>query len=391
MNIHEHQAKGLFAQYGVPTLKGIVAFSADEAVQKLDETFPNSPLWVVKAQIHAGGRGKAGGVLLAKSRDDVKSHAEKLLGSTLVTHQTGAEGQKVRRIFVEDGCQIDREIYLAITLNRNTSKLSIIASAEGGVDIEEVAEKTPEKIFNLSVDPLLGVKGYHAQILADKLNFSPAVSKQFKKLLINLYRLYVEKDAELVEINPLVVTKDDQLIALDGKMSFDGNALFRHSDIQELRDEHEEDESEVEAKEYDLNYIKLDGSIGCMINGAGLAMATMDIIKHYGSEPANFLDVGGGATKERVSKAFQIILKDPNVKAILINIFGGIMRCDVIAEGIVSAASEANIHVPLVVRLQGTKEKEGKEILSKSNLNIISVDDLGKAAEQVVSKSREAA
>lgn len=385
MNIHEYQAKGILESYGVPVLESGVAYSPEEALevaQKLKETM-KTPLWVVKAQIHAGGRGKAGGVILCRTLEEVEVAAKKLLGQTLVTHQTGPEGQLVRRIFIESGCAIDREIYLSLVLNRKTSRLAFIASNEGGMDIEEVAAHTPEKILNLSIDPAEGFQGHHSRQLAFFLNIPAPLHKEFYNLLNGLYEATIEKDAGLIEINPLVITKEGQILALDAKMNFDDNALWRHGDIESLRDEDEEDPAEIEAKAHELNYVKLDGKIGCMVNGAGLAMATMDIIKLHGGEPANFLDVGGGATTERVKAAFEIILRDPHVKAILINIFGGIMRCDIIAEGIVAAARETSIAVPLVVRLQGTNHELGKKILSDSGLAITALDSLDEAAQKV--------
>jgi succinyl-CoA synthetase beta subunit len=382
MNIHEYQAKALLHEYGVVVPAGNVVYAVDE-VDAVLESMP-ADLWVVKAQIHAGGRGKAGGVILCKNKDDVKLACQKLLGSTLVTHQTGPKGQKIGRVYIETGTGIDRELYLSIVLNRKMSKLTVIASKAGGMDIEEVAAKTPEKIINYSIDPLLGVRDYMAKEIAFALDLKNQAVAHFSKLLSNLYEMFLEKDATLIEINPLVVTKEGDLMVLDAKVSFDENALFRHQDIEALRDEAEEDPSEVEAKKYDLNYVKLDGTIGCMVNGAGLAMATMDIIKLYGAYPANFLDVGGGATQEKVTAAFKIILSDPDVKAILINIFGGIMRCDIIASGIVSAAKDIRLTVPLVVRLQGTNMDQGKEILKSSGIAVITADSLEDAASKVV-------
>ena len=389
MNIHEYQAKQIFQKFGIQTLNGSVAYTASEAVE-VAERLPGT-LWVVKAQIHAGGRGKAGGVILARSIDEVRQAADKLLGSTLVTHQTGPEGQEVRRIFVEEGCDIDRELYLSATVDRKNERIGIIASAAGGVDIEEVAANTPDKIVRLSVDITTGLQGYHTRNAGFAMGLEGQQLKQFGKILQGVYKAFVELDANMIEINPLVITKSGDVIALDAKMNFDDNGLFRHPAIEDLRDEDEEDPMERQAKELDLSYIKLDGTIGCMVNGAGLAMATMDIIKLNGAEPANFLDVGGGAAQEKVAAAFKLILADPNVEAILINIFGGIMRCDVIAKGIVAAAKEVSLTVPMVVRLQGTNFELGKEILAESGLKIISADDLGEAAEKVVSVAKEAA
>ena len=339
--------------------------------------------WVVKAQIHAGGRGKAGGVKVCKSPDEVKTYASNLLGSNLVTHQTGPKGQKVRKIYIEAAANIEKEFYLSLVLNRNTSEICVIASAEGGVDIEGVAEKHPDKIINLNICCASGIHAYHARQVAAIYGILDK-AKEVLRLLHGLYDFYTSCDCSLIEINPLVLTSEGTLLALDAKVSFDDNALFRHESIRELSDPFEEDASETEAKSYDLNYIKLDGKIGCLVNGAGLAMATMDIIKHYGGEPANFLDVGGGATKENVSKAFQIILKDPEVKAILVNIFGGIMRCDIIALGIIAAATEMKLDVPLIVRLQGTNKDLGKQLLESSGLNIIAADGLDEAAQKAV-------
>ncbi len=355
--------------------------SVDEAVEAADEL--GYPV-VVKAQIHAGGRGKGGGVKLAKSQDEARAAAEAILGMNLITHQTGPKGKLVKRLLVEKGCDIARELYLGATLDRKTSRVTIMASAEGGVEIEEVAAKSPEKIFKIAVDPKTGVDEGEARDVAAKLDLSGDLGGDFFNFVSKLYTCYVEADCSLAEINPLVVTGDNKLLALDAKINFDDNALYRHPDYEELRDLDEEDPAEIEASQYDLAYIKLDGTIGCMVNGAGLAMATMDIIKHYGAEPANFLDVGGGATTEKVTAAFKIILQDPNVKAILVNIFGGIMRCDVIAEGVVAAAKEIHIKVPVVVRLQGTNVDQGKKILDESGLDLHSEDDLAKAAQHVV-------
>ncbi len=389
MNIHEHQAKELFAKYGVVVPRGKVAFSVDEATQAAEEL--GGPVWVVKAQIHAGGRGKGGGVKVVKSVEEVTATAGDLLGMTLVTHQTGPAGKEVQRIYVEDGCDIARELYLSMLIDRGTSRITVMASTEGGMDIEEVAAKTPEKIQFVSVDPATGLQAFHARRIAFGLELEGKQVGSAVKFLMALYKAFTETDASLIEINPLVVTAAGEVMALDAKMNFDDNALYRRPDIAALRDESEEDPAELEAAEHELSYIKLDGSIGCMVKGAGLSMATMDIIKLYGGEPANFLDVGGGATRERVTEAFKIILSDSNVEGILVNIFGGIMRCDVIAEGIVAAAKEISIGVPLVVRLEGTNVDLGKQILADSGLPILSGDDLGDAAEKVVKAVKEAA
>ena len=399
MNIHEYQAKELYRQYGVNTPKGVAAFTVEEAV-KAAQQLPG-PVWVVKAQIHAGGRGKGkfkeaaagdkGGVRLAKSIDEVKAFAEQMLGSTLVTVQTGPAGRVVKRLYVEDGSQIERELYLSALVDRATSRISFIASQAGGMDIEQVAHDTPEKIVTLTIDPASGYFPFHGRKIAFALGLIGDQVGQCVKMIGDLYRLFVDKDMSMLEVNPLVVTKDGKLICLDGKMDFDSNALYRHKDILELRDLEEEDPAEVEASKYDLSYVKLDGSIGCMVNGAGLAMATMDIIKLYGEEPANFLDVGGGASKEKVQAAFKIILSDPAVKGILVNIFGGIMRCDIIAEGVVAAAREMAITVPLVVRLEGTNVELGKKILAESGLKIVPADDLADAAAKVTAEVKKAA
>jgi succinyl-CoA synthetase beta subunit len=389
MNIHEYQAKQVLGSFGVPVPRGFVAFSADEAVEAAEKL--GGPVWVVKAQIHAGGRGKGGGVKVVKSIDEVRAEATRMLGMTLVTHQTGPEGKEVGRVYIEEGSDIARELYLSALVDRATSRISFIASTEGGMDIEEVAEKTPEKILTISVDPASGISGHHGRQIAFALGLEGGQAKQANALIANLYQAFVEKDMSLLEINPLVVTGAGDLICLDAKVNFDSNALYRQKDIVELRDLAEEDPAEIEASKYDLSYIKLDGKIGCMVNGAGLAMATMDIIKLYGSEPANFLDVGGGATKEKVTEAFKIILSDDNVEGILVNIFGGIMRCDIIAEGVVAAAKELSLDVPLVVRLEGTNVDEGKEIMANSGLPIIAADDLNDAAEKIVAAVKEAA
>ena len=389
MNIHEYQAKQVLEAYQVPVPRGHVAFTPDEAVKAAEEL--GGPVWVVKAQIHAGGRGKGGGVKVVKSLEEVREEATRMLGMTLITHQTGPEGREVGRIYVEDGSDIARELYLSALVDRATSRISFIASTEGGMDSEEVAAQTPEKILTIDVDPAGGISGHHGRQIAFALGLEGDQVKQAIALITNLYRVFVEKDMSLLEINPLVVTGAGDLICLDAKVNFDSNALYRHGDIMDLRDLAEEDPAEVKASEFDLNYIKLDGTIGCMVNGAGLAMATMDIIKLYGAEPANFLDVGGGATKEKVTEAFKIIMSDDNVEGILVNIFGGIMRCDVIAEGVVAAARETQLAVPLVVRLAGTNVELGQKILSESGLTIIPADDLDDAAEKIVAAVKEAA
>jgi succinyl-CoA synthetase beta subunit len=389
MNIHEYQAKQLLAKYGVAVPRGGVAYTPQEAEQVAKGL--GGPVWVVKAQIHAGGRGKGGGVKVVKALEDVFPTAEKMIGMTLVTHQTGPKGKEVHRIYVEEGCDIRRELYLSMLIDRGSARTAIIASTEGGMDIEAVAEKTPEKILKVNIDPLTGIQPFHARKVAFGLKLEGKQVQAATKFIMAMYKAFHELDASLIEINPLVVTGAGDVIALDAKMNFDDNALFRHKDVQELRDETEEDPAELEAARHDLNYIRLDGNIGCMVNGAGLAMATMDIIKLYGGDPANFLDVGGGATRERVTEAFKIILRDPNVEGILVNIFGGIMRCDVIAEGVVAAAREVSLNVPLVVRLEGTNVTLGKQILSQSNLAIISADDLADAAQKIVKAVKEAA
>jgi succinyl-CoA synthetase beta subunit len=389
MNIHEYQAKAVLKEFGAPVPRGGIAFEPDEAVKAAEEL--GGSVWVVKAQIHAGGRGKGGGVTVVKSIDEVKSEATRMLGMTLVTHQTGPAGKEVSRVYVEEGCDIERELYLSALVDRATSRIAFIASTEGGMDIEEVAAKTPEKILTMTIDPASGYSGFHGRKIAFALGLKGDQVKQCVKLIGTLYKMLLEKDASLLEINPLVVTGAGELICLDAKMNFDGNALYRHPDIVELRDLSEEDPAEVEASKFDLNYIKLDGAIGCMVNGAGLAMATMDIINLYGSSPANFLDVGGGATKEQVMNAFRIILSDDNVQGILVNIFGGIMRCDIIAEGIVAAAKEMDISVPLVVRLEGTNVDLGKKILDESGLAIVAADNLDDAAQKIVAQVKEAA
>ena len=382
MNIHEHQAKELLKNFGVPVPEGFPAFSVEEAVN-CAKKLPG-PVYVVKAQIHAGGRGKAGGVKVVNGIDQVKTSAEEILGKTLVTPQTGEKGKKVQRLYIENGCNIEKEFYFSILVDRSQGCVSIIASTEGGMNIEEVAEKTPDKIIKLSVDPLLGFMPFHSRVLSDGLGLEGQVFKDSFNFFSKLYKAFVDLDSSLLEINPLVLTKEEKLIALDAKMSFDNNSLFRHPEISDLNDETEEDPAEALAKKHDLAYIKLDGEIGCLVNGAGLAMATMDIIKLKGSSPANFLDVGGSATKEKVTEAFKIILSDESVKGILVNIFGGIMRCDIIAEGVVAAASDLKIDKPLVVRLSGTNVNEGKSILANSDLEIISADNLDEAAEKIV-------
>jgi succinyl-CoA synthetase beta subunit len=389
MNIHEYQAKAVLREFGVPVPRGIAAFSVEEAEKAAKDL--GGPVWVVKAQIHAGGRGKAGGVKVVKSVADVKSEATRLLGSTLVTHQTGPHGKEVRRLYIEEGSAIDREYYLSALIDRETSSVAIVASTEGGMDIEEVAHKSPEKIVTFAVDPATGFMPHHARHVASALGLSRELAKQAEAVLPKLYAAFVAKDMSLLEINPLVVTKSGELICLDAKIGFDDNALYRHPDIAALRDLSEEDAKETEAARYDLNYVALDGTIGCMVNGAGLAMATMDIIKLYGMAPANFLDVGGSATKEKVAAAFKIITSDHNVKGILVNIFGGIMKCDVIAEGVVAAVKEVGLRVPLVVRLEGTNVALGKEIIAKSNLNVTSADDLDDAAQKIVKAVKEMA
>ncbi|MBV8976989.1 MAG: ADP-forming succinate--CoA ligase subunit beta [Alphaproteobacteria bacterium] len=386
MNIHEYQAKEVLRGFGVAVPRGKPAFTVEEAVAAAKEL--GGPVWVVKAQIHAGGRGKGGGVKVVKSLDEVEKEARRMLGMTLVTHQTGPQGREVRRLYIEDGSAIARELYLSALVDRATSRIAFIASTEGGMDIEEVAHKTPERIKTFQVEPAAGYSAYVGNEIAAALKLKGDEAKQCGSLVKSLYDAFVAKDMSLLEINPLVVTKSGQVICLDAKINFDDNALWRHKDIQGLRDLAEEDPMEVEASKFDLSYIKLDGSIGCMVNGAGLAMATMDIIKLYGEEPANFLDVGGGASKEKVTAAFKIIVSDPNVKGILVNIFGGIMKCDIIAEGIVAAAREVSLKVPLVVRLEGTNVDKGKEILAKSGLPIVSGSDLADAAQKIVKAVR---
>ena len=387
MNIHEYQAKALLKKYGVNVAEGRAALTVEEAVKGAKEL--PGPIYVVKAQIHAGGRGKAGGVKVVKSVEDVEKEAKRLLGSTLVTHQTGPEGKEVGRLYIEDGCDIARELYVSFVVDRATSRVSVIYSTEGGMDIEEVAHNTPEKVLNFSIDPATGWMPFHGRKIAFAFGLEGDQIKSALKCLEGMYKAFTALDAEMLEINPLVVTKQGEVRALDAKMSFDNNALFRHPDVVALRDTTEENPMEMEAADNELSYVKMDGSIGCMVNGAGLAMATMDIIKLYGSEPANFLDVGGGATKERVTKAFKLILSDPAVEGILVNIFGGIMRCDIIAEGVIAASKELGITVPLVVRLEGTNVELGKKILNESGLNIISADNLDDAAQKIVKAVKE--
>ena len=392
MNIHEYQAKQLLKSYGAPVSDGRVVLRAEDAKTAAGEL--DGPLWVVKAQIHAGGRGKGhfmepeagekGGVRLAKSVEEAEALAKQMLGKTLVTHQTGPAGKQVNRIYIEDGSDIERELYLALLVDRVSSRVSIVCSTEGGMDIEEVAASTPEKILSFSIDPATGYQAFHGRRVAFSLGLEGAQVKQMVALLGKLYKAFLEKDMEQLEINPLIVMTDGNLKVLDAKVGFDGNAMYRQPDVANLRDESEEDSKELEASKYDLNYIALDGEIGCMVNGAGLAMATMDIIKLYGAEPANFLDVGGGATKEKVTEAFKIITSDKNVKGILVNIFGGIMRCDIIAEGVIAAVKEVGLQVPLVVRLEGTNVEKGKEIIANSGLNVIAADNLSDGAEKIV-------
>ena len=392
MNIHEYQAKQLLKEYGAPVSEGRVVLKAEDAKTAAGDL--EGPTWVVKAQIHAGGRGKGkfleneagnqGGVRIVESATDAAEQAQKMLGRTLITHQTGPKGKQVGRVYIEQGASIDREFYLAALVDRNTSRISFVCSTEGGMDIEDVANKSPEKIKTLTVDPASGLSSFHGRTVAFSLNLSGKQVKQCVSLVAILYKIFLENDCEMIEINPLIITKEGNLNCLDCKMSFDSNALYRQPSILSLRDESEEDPKELAASKFDLNYIALEGEIGCMVNGAGLAMATMDIIKHYGSEPANFLDVGGSATREKVTEAFKIITADKNVKGILVNIFGGIMRCDVIAEGVVSAVKEVGLKVPLVVRLEGTNVDVGKEIINTSDVNVIAADNLGDAAQKIV-------
>ena len=382
MNIHEYQAKAVLREFGVPVPRGVPAFSAEEAVKAANEL--GGPVWVVKAQIHAGGRGKAGGVKVVKSVDAVRAEAQRLLGSILVTHQTGPHGKQVGRLYIEDGSAIEREFYLSALVDRETSRIAFVVSTEGGMDIEEVAKSHPERIMSFSVDAATGVMPHHGRRVAQALGLAGDLAKKAEALVGKLYAAFVAKDMSMLEINPLVVTKGHDLICLDAKIGFDDNALYRHPEIVALRDLTEEDAKEIEASKYDLNYVALEGTIGCMVNGAGLAMATMDIIKLYGEAPANFLDVGGSATTEKVAAAFKIITSDPKVKGILVNIFGGIMKCDIIAAGVVTAVKEVGLKVPLVVRLEGTNVELGKTILSQSGLNVIAADDLDDAAQKIV-------
>ncbi|OFK82704.1 succinate--CoA ligase subunit beta [Staphylococcus sp. HMSC057A02] len=388
MNIHEYQGKEIFRAMGVAVPEGRVAFTAEEAVEKAKEL--NSDVYVVKAQIHAGGRGKAGGVKIAKSLSEVETYANELLGKQLVTHQTGPEGKEVKRLYIEEGCDIQKEYYVGFVIDRATDRITLMASEEGGTEIEEVAAKTPEKIFKETIDPVIGLSPFQARRIAFNINIPIESVNKAAKFLLSLYNVFVEKDCSIVEINPLVTTGDGDVLALDAKLNFDDNALFRHKDILELRDLEEEDPKEIQASKYDLSYIALDGDIGCMVNGAGLAMATMDTINHFGGTPANFLDVGGGATKEKVTEAFKIILGDDNVKGIFVNIFGGIMKCDVIAEGIVAAVKEVELTLPLVVRLEGTNVKRGKEILNESGLAIEPAATMAEGAQQIVKLVKEA-
>jgi succinyl-CoA synthetase beta subunit len=399
MNIHEYQAKALLREFGVPVSRGVAVLKASEA-EAAAKTL-DGPVWVVKSQIHAGGRGKGkfkeasagdkGGVRLAKSVDEVKQFAGQMLGATLVTVQTGPAGKQVNRLYIEEGFDIDKEFYLSALVDRETSRVSFVVSTEGGVNIEDVAHKTPEKIVTFSVDPVTGVMGHHGRTVAKALGLRGDLGKQAEKLVAQLYNAFIAKDMAMLEINPLVVTKQGELRVLDAKVSFDSNALYRHSDVVALRDESEEDAKEIEASRFDLSYVALDGQIGCMVNGAGLAMATMDIIKLYGMSPANFLDVGGGASKDKVAAAFKIITADPNVKGILVNIFGGIMKCDVIADGVVAAVKQVGLNVPLVVRLEGTNVDAGKKIIRESGLNVLPADDLDDAAQKIVKAVKGAA
>jgi succinyl-CoA synthetase beta subunit len=399
MNIHEYQAKAVLREFGVPVARGVPVLQGGEAAKAAKEL--GGPVWVVKAQIHAGGRGQGkfkepaagdkGGVRLAKSPEEVDQYAEQMLGKTLVTAQTGPGGKQVNRLYIEEGAEIAKEFYLSMLVDRTSSRVAFVVSTEGGMDIEKVAHDTPEKIVSFSVDPATGLMPHHGRKIAEALGLSGDLAKQAQMLATQFYAAFTAKDMELLEINPLIVTKDNKIRCLDAKMSFDNNAMFRHPDIAALRDETEEDPKEIEASKHDLSYIALDGTIGCMVNGAGLAMATMDIIKLYGEQPANFLDVGGGATKEKVTAAFKIITADPKVKGILVNIFGGIMRCDIIAEGVIAAVKEVGLKVPLVVRLEGTNVELGKEIIGKSGLNVISADDLDDAAQKIVKAVKAAA
>ncbi|UJF25776.1 ADP-forming succinate--CoA ligase subunit beta [Planococcus sp. 107-1] len=382
MNIHEYQGKQILKQYGVSVPEGHVAFSPEEAVKAAKEL--GTDVVVVKAQIHAGGRGKAGGVKLAKNLDEVRTYAKELLGKVLVTHQTGPEGKEVKRLYIEAGSDIQKEYYLGLVLDRETSRVTLMGSEEGGMDIEEVAANTPERLFYEEIDPVVGLTGFQARRMAFNMNIPAKLVNKAAKLMLGLYQAYVDTDAAIVEINPLVVTGDGQVVALDAKFNFDANALYRHQDVMEMRDYDEEDAKEIEASKYDLSYISLDGNIGCMVNGAGLAMATMDTINYYGGTPANFLDVGGGATAEKVTEAFKIILSDQNVKGIFVNIFGGIMKCDIIAEGVIQAAKEVSLNVPLVVRLEGTNVELGKKLLNESGLDIVAAGTMAEGAKKIV-------
>jgi succinyl-CoA synthetase beta subunit len=386
VKIHEYQGKELFRKYGIAVPRGIPAFSVEDAVKAAEQL--GGPVWVVKAQIHAGGRGKGGGVKLARSLDEVRSLADKMLGMQLVTHQTGPAGQPVRRLLIEEGADIRKELYAAMVVDRATQRVVLMASADGGMDIEEVAAKTPERIHKAYIDPGTGLTDAQADDIARKVGIADTMLPQARTMFEALYRLFNETDASLAEINPLIVTGDDRLIALDAKLNFDPNALFRHPDLVALRDLDEEDPAEVEASKFDLSYISLDGNIGCLVNGAGLAMATMDVIKLYGGNPANFLDVGGGASAEKVTEAFKIMLRNKDLKAILVNIFGGIMRCDVIAQGVIEASKAVSLKVPLVVRMKGTNEQQGKELLARSGLPIITANDMAEAAQKVVAAAK---
>ncbi|MGI2327208.1 ADP-forming succinate--CoA ligase subunit beta [Planococcus sp. YIM B11945] len=382
MNIHEYQGKQILKQYGVAVPEGHVAFSPEEAVKAAKEL--GTDVVVVKAQIHAGGRGKAGGVKLAKNLDEVRAYSKELLGKVLVTHQTGPEGKEVKRLYIEAGSNIEKEYYLGLVLDRETSRVTLMGSEEGGMDIEEVAANNPERLFYEEIDPVIGLTGFQARRMAFNMNIPAKLVNKASKLMLGLYQAYVDTDAAIVEINPLVVTGDGQVVALDAKFNFDANSLYRHADIMEMRDYDEEDAKEIEASKYDLSYVSLDGNIGCMVNGAGLAMATMDTINYYGGTPANFLDVGGGATAEKVTEAFKIILSDKNVKGIFVNIFGGIMKCDIIAEGVIQAAKEVSLSVPLVVRLEGTNVDLGKKLLNESGLDIIAAGTMAEGAKKIV-------
>lgn len=388
MNIHEYQGKEILRSYGVAVPNGKVAFTVDEAVKAAEEL--GTDISVVKAQIHAGGRGKAGGVKVAKNIDEVRTYADEILGKTLVTHQTGPEGKEVKRLLIEEGCDIKQEYYIGLVLDRSTSRVTMMASEEGGTEIEEVAAETPEKIFKEVIDPVTGLLPFQARRLAFNINIPQEYLSKAVKFMMGLYQVFVDKDCSIAEINPLVTTGDGEVLALDAKLNFDDNALYRQKDIEEFRDLDEEDEKEIQASKYDLSYVALDGNIGCMVNGAGLAMSTMDIIKHYNGDPANFLDVGGGATTEKVTEAFKIILSDENVKGIFVNIFGGIMKCDVIAEGVVQATKEVGLTIPLVVRLEGTNVKEGKKILAESGLNITPAESMADGAQKIVAQVNEA-